>query len=239
MNRPISRTAASAALVLIFCGCITRRAPEVTLENDLQSVLREIELLPPFPTPASSSGSLWTDGGPGAALFRDTRAYRTNDLLTIRVDERSLGTNESQTDLNRTSGVEMGASVAFGLEGPTQVPGKFGISPLLSGKSDSVFAGDGRTTRSSQLSGLITARVARVLPNGDLIIAGQKTVVVNRERQILTLVGSVRAVDVNSDNQVSSGMIGQLTVQLWGRGELDDTARQGWLQRLMNRIWPL
>ena len=68
--------------------------------------------------------------------------------------------------------------------------------------------------------------------------AGQKTVMVNRERQVLTLVGSIRPVDINSSNQVASSKVGDLTVRLWGRGEVDANARQGWFQRVMNRIWP-
>ena len=92
--------------------------------------------------------------------------------------------------------------------------------------------------RDAQVTGFVSVRVGRVLPNGDLVVAGQKTVMINRERQILTLVGSVRPVDIDAHNRVQSAQVGDLTVRLWGKGEVDDTVREGWFMRIMKRIWP-
>ena len=78
----------------------------------------------------------------------------------------------------------------------------------------------------------------RVLPNGDLLIGGQKNVMINNEQQILTVVGTVRPLDINSANVVSSSRIGDLTARLWGKGDIDSTIRQGWFMKIMNRIWP-
>jgi flagellar L-ring protein precursor FlgH len=224
---------------LALVGCLgPHRATQPRLADDIARLDADLAVLPPFPEPAPLSGSLWTDAGPGAALVRDPRAFRINDLVTIRVDERSLGTNESATDLSRSSQVDVGAAIAFGLEEPDPQPGEFNLNQVLSADSQSEFNGDGKTSRSSRLESFITARVLRVLPNGDLVIAGQKSVVVNRERQVLTLVGSVRSVDIDSDNTVPSAAIGDLTVRLWGHGEVDDTVRQGWFLRILNRVWP-
>jgi flagellar L-ring protein precursor FlgH len=231
--------AAVAVALLMVTGCghkLLKTTP--TLASDLDRLHGELDVLPPFPEPAPSSGSIWTDGGPGAALVRDNRAFRVNDLVTIRVVETAAGTNASTTELARSSEAEYGAPIAFGFEDPTRTTGQFNLAKVLSTGSESEFSGDGKTTRSSKLAGTITARVMRVLANGDLVVAGQKTVMVNRDRQILTLVGSVRPVDVDTNNQVSSAAVGDLTVRLWGRGEVDDTVRQGWFMRIMQRIWP-
>jgi flagellar L-ring protein precursor FlgH len=226
-------------LLLLATGCaMIHRGPSPSLKSDVDQLAADLEVLPPFPVPAPSSGSLWTDAGPGAALARDTRAFRVNDLVTISVDESSIGTNESATDLGRQSKAEYGAPVFFGLENPGAAAGQFNLANVLSTSTDMSHKGDGKTTRSSKLEGYITTRVLRVLPNGDMIVAGQKNVMVNRDRQILTLVGSVRPVDVAPNNAVSSSAVGDLTVRLWGRGELDDTVRQGWFMRVMNRLWP-
>jgi flagellar L-ring protein FlgH len=223
----------------ISTGCaVLHQRPGPSLKTDLSRVESDLEVLPPFPIPAVSSGSLWTDGGPGATLFRDTRAFRSNDLVTIAVKESSLGTNQSTTDLNRKAQADIGAPVAFGIEKPSAATGHFNLAKVLSTTTDSQFSGDGKTSRSSELDAYITARVVRVLPNGDLVVAGQKTVMVNRDRQILTLVGSVRPVDVQANNRVDSSAVGDLTVRLWGRGEVDDTVRQGWFMRIMNKLWP-
>jgi flagellar L-ring protein precursor FlgH len=208
------------------------------MAKDMDQLVNELALLPPFPRPLPASGSLWTDGGPGAALVRDPRAFRLNDLVTIVLQEQSLGANESDTALDRSSRAEVGAAVAFGLEDPTPTPGRFNLGTVLDSSFESSFAGEGATTRSSRLLATITGRVMLVLPNGDLVVAAQKTVMVNRDHQILTLVGSVRPVDVGPDNRVPSTAVGDLTVRLWGEGEIDDTVRQGWFLRVLNRLWP-
>ena len=122
-----------------------------------------------------------------------------NDLVTIRLQESSIGANESTTDLSRDSESNFSAPFVFGLSEGDQV---------LETDSESAFTGDGVTTRSSRLVGNLTARVMRVLPNGDMIVAGQKVVMVNRERQVLTMVGSIRPEDVDADNEVPSAKVG-------------------------------
>jgi flagellar L-ring protein precursor FlgH len=204
----------------------------------MQKLEHDLDYLPPVPRPARASGSIWTDGGPGAAMARDTRAFRVNDLVTIKLNERSSGSNQSDTNLERSSENDFGASVFLGLEDPNPTIGQRNLNQVLKSSSSSKFEGDGKTSRSNLLTGNVTTRVMRVLPNGDLMIAGQKTVMVNRERQVLTLVGTVRPVDIDADNRVASSTVGDLTVRLWGRGEIDATVKQGWFQRVMNLIWP-
>lgn len=237
---PMPRLVLIAALSALLSGCsmIRSPSPRPTLESDLRHLREDLDLLPPVPEPAPASGSLWTDAGPGAALTRDTRAYRVNDLVTILLEERSVGRNESETGLNRSSQSDFGAGVAFGLEDAAPQAGKFSLNQVLNSSSSSAFVGDGETSRSNLLTGNVTARVMRVLPNGDLLVAGQKTVMVNRERQILTMVGTLRSVDILANNQVNSSSIGDLTVRLWGQGEIDSTIKQGWFMKTMNRIWP-
>lgn len=218
------------AMLLVGSGCAVRKTfTTPTLVQDIDKLQGEIDLLPPFPEPAPQSGSLWSSGGPGAAMVRDTRAFRVNDLVIIELVESSSGSNQSTTELSRASDSDFTAPFVFGLDN---------LDEVLTTESDSNFSGDGSTARSSQLSASLTTRVLRVLPNGDLVVAGQKTVMVNREKQILTLVGSVRPVDIRATNRVRSSAVGDLTVRLWGNGEVDDTVRQGWFMRIMNRIWP-
>jgi flagellar L-ring protein precursor FlgH len=241
MNPTVRKTVLLLLPVVLLAsfGCSrVKRSVKPTLASDLNRLENDLDLLPPFPEPAPASGSIWIDGGHGAALIRDIRAFRINDLVTITLSESAIGTNKSNTELSRSSEAEYGAPVAFGLEDPSRSAGQFNLQKVLSTSSESEFSGDGETSRSTRLVGTITGRVMRVLPNGDLVVAGQKTVMVNRERQILTIVGSVRPVDVDVNNRVPSTAVGDLTVRLWGHGEVDDTIRQGWFMRIMQRIWP-
>ena len=234
-----ARISAGVLLAALATGCgALPRAQDPSMVEDMGRLNDELFVLPPFPEPIPQSGSLWTDAGPGAALARDTRAFRINDLVTITLQEQSFGSHQSDTDLNRSSSADFGAGVAFGLEKVSPAAGSFNLNQVLSTSSSSAFAGDGSTSRSNALDASITARVMRVLPNGDMVIGGQKTVMINHERQILTLVGTIRAVDVNSANRVASTAVGDLTVRLWGKGEIDSTTRQGWFMKILHRVWP-
>ena len=236
-RRWVARLALLAMAVTPGCALMRSAAPP-TLTDDVTSLQNQMSSLPTAATPMPSSGSLWSDAGPGAALVRDTRAFRVNDLVTIRVDESSTGANEANTNLSRKSNVAFGAKSAFGLESAAVQPGKFDLNNVLGATTDTKHDGQGKTTRTSTLTAALTTRVLRVLPNGDLVIAGQKVVMVNRDRELLTLVGSVRPVDVAADNTVPSSSVGELTVRLWGKGEVDDNAREGWFTHLMHKIWP-
>ncbi len=237
MRRRAAATLLAAALLAGGCA-----GPKIlvrpSLAEDQQQLEEDLDLIPPLPRPAPASGSLWTEAGPAAALARDTRAYRINDLVRVVLQESTVGQNDSTTDLTRSSSADIGASIALGLEDADPQTGRFNLNQALQSNFGTDFQGDGSTARSNLLTANITARVMRVLPNGDLMLAGQKTVMVNREKQILTLVGTVRAVDIDSANRVPSSVVGDLTVRLWGQGEVDDTARQGWFMRVFNRIWP-
>jgi flagellar L-ring protein precursor FlgH len=221
-----------ALSVVVLSGCAAQRhiiKSTPTLDQDLRAVESDLDLLPPFPMAKTGSGSLWSDAGMGAALTRDHRAYRVNDLLTIVVAESSSGSNAASTDVSRASKSDFKAPFVFGLTN---------LDEVFEADSSHSHQGDGKTNRSSQLASNITGRVMRVLPNGAMLVGGQKTVMVNREREVLTLVGVVRPEDVSPGNRVSSAVISDLTVRLWGSGELNETIRQGWFMRIMNKIWP-
>jgi len=229
-RRQLSFCAVVALAVLLACGCAARKtAVTYPLADDVARLQADLDLLPPVARPATESGSLWTDAGPGAALVRDTRAFRVNDQVTIVISESTSGSNQSTTDLARSSETELGAPTVFGLDT---------LNWDMGTETSSNFSGDGRTARQGQLLGNVTARVMRVLSNGDLVVAGQKTVVVNRERQILTLVGSIRPADISPGNRVASSTVGNLTVRLWGSGEVNEAVRQGWFQRMLSLLWP-
>src|SRR5207247_3116403 len=86
----------------------------------------------------------------------------------------------------------------------------FNPDKIVDTTTQKTFKGDGATTRETTVVAFVTARVLGVYPNGDLAILGHKDVEVNHERQVLTIVGIVRAEDLDSSNPVSSDRIAEL-----------------------------
>jgi len=87
------------------------------------------------------------------------------------------------------------------------------------------------------LSAVITARVAEVLPNGDLVLEGVREVEINGDRQVVVLTGIARVADVGPGNVLPSPAIGQLRIRYFGKGLIKDNLSPGWLVKILNKIF--
>ena len=170
-----------------------------------------------------------------AGLTSDRRAHAVNDLLTIRVIENIEAAGTADAKLNKESSASAAVPTLFGLE--TLLPSSVDPNNLASTSSDSQFKGGGSTTRTSMLTATMTARVAEVLPNGDLVLESVRELDLNGERQIVVLTGIVRPQDVRRNNSVPSTQIAQLRIQYYGRGLMKDNLKPGWLVRVLNKIF--
>lgn len=170
-----------------------------------------------------------------ANLSADPRARRVNDLVTIRVLESVIGSGTADSQLNKNSASNVGVPKLFGLE--NKLPDAMDPAALVSASSDTKFKGGGVTTRSGELTAMMTARVLEVLPSGDLVLEGAREIDINGDRQIIVLTGVVRPIDIGRDNVVLSPAIGQLRIRYFGRGLMKDNMKPGWLVRALNKIF--
>lgn len=106
-------------------------------------------------------------------------------------------------------------------------------------ESDSTFKGDAKSNQSNSLNGQITVHVLRVLPNGNLIIRGEKWLTLNTGQEFIRLTGIVRSEDVSSDNTVDSTRVANARISYSGKGSLAEAQETGWLsQFFMSTMWP-
>jgi flagellar L-ring protein precursor FlgH len=172
----------------------------------------------------------WMNG-----LALDRRARRVNDLLTIRVVENITASGTADSSLSKTSSSSHSLLGLFGLE--NKLPSFIDPTKLAGGKNDSQFKGGGTTTRAGELTAIVTARVAEVLPNGDLVVEGAREIEINGDRQIIVLSGVARVSDVDPQNAILSTSIGQLRIRYFGRGLMKDNLSPGFLIRVLNKIF--
>ncbi|HTV03538.1 MAG TPA: flagellar basal body L-ring protein FlgH [Luteitalea sp.] len=168
-------------------------------------------------------------------LASDRRARAVNDLITVRVVENIEAAGSADSQLNKASKASASVPSLFGVE--SKLPSMIDPTNLASASADSSFKGGGTTTRTSQLTATMTARVSEVLPNGDLLLEGVRELDLNGERQIVVLTGIVRPMDVRRNNSVMSTQVGQLRIQYYGRGLMKDNLKPGWLVRVLNKIF--
>jgi flagellar L-ring protein precursor FlgH len=160
-------------------------------------------------------------------LTSDPNARRVNDLVTIRVLESLSASGSADSNVGKSGS----ASAEF--------PGKIGtaLSKLLPAGTDTKFKGAGGTTRSTELSAILTARVTEVLPSGDLVVEGVREVDINGDRSVVVLSGVIRPVDIQPGNVIPSSMVGQLRIRSLSAGLVKDSLTPGWLIRALNKVF--
>jgi flagellar L-ring protein precursor FlgH len=169
------------------------------------------------------------------SLNGDRRATNVNDLVTVRVMESISAIGTADSNLNKKTGGSGSVTNLVGAE--KYIPSFVNPTSLIGFGSDSNFKGGGSTNRASELSAVMTARVAEVLPNGDLVLEGIREVEINGDRQIIVLTGVARAQDVGPGNVLLSPSIGQLRIRYFGKGLIKDTLTPGFLIRILNKIF--
>ncbi|HEX7358907.1 MAG TPA: flagellar basal body L-ring protein FlgH [Bryobacteraceae bacterium] len=181
-----------------------------------------------------SPGSLYTPDAVFADLAADVRARRVDDLVTVVVDEQASAISTGQTKTSRDSGAN--ASINSLLK---PLPATSKLANLVSLNSSRSLDGEGTTSRQTTLTATLTARVADVLPNGDLVIEGTKTVLVNSEKQTISLRGVVRQADLSNANTVLSDNVADMELTINGRGVVHDAIhRPNFLYRLLLGLLP-
>ncbi|MFP4108662.1 MAG: flagellar basal body L-ring protein FlgH, partial [Desulfonatronovibrio sp.] len=110
--------------------------------------------------------------------------------------------------------------------------------PLVEAGSVSDFEGSGTTTRNTNVTASISARVVRVMEGGVMQIEGARNIKVNGENQIIVVRGLARARDVASDNSIPSTHLADAHIEVYGKGIVADKQKPGWLTQLLDRVWP-
>ncbi|HEX4276071.1 MAG TPA: flagellar basal body L-ring protein FlgH [Bryobacteraceae bacterium] len=177
------------------------------------------------PMPAqASTGSLWSPSSRLTDIGSDLRAVQTNDLVTIIVNEQASAVATGATKTSRVSSVNSSVS---SLAGPKSATGA--LANLATAANDTELNGAGTTSRGTQLSTTLSARVTHVLPNGYLVLEGSKDVQVNSEHQEVTVRGIIRPIDLSPGNIVSSNQLAQMEIRINGKGVVGDAIRRPWL----------
>jgi len=184
------------------------------------------------PFPPARNGSLYTSEGPLGEMTRDPRARLVNDLITIVVTESATALSKGTTTSSRKSSANGGVTSLYGAAaGP--------FANLINTNNANTLQGEGATTRSSTVSTRLSARVTHVLPNGYMVVEGYREVMVNSEKQLVTIRGMVRPSDLTRDNAVRSDRLAQMEVRINGKGVVNDAVRRPFfLYRLLLGLLP-
>lgn len=216
------------ALLLAGVGCSIPRRHDPSLVK--KPAIPLVEEAPP--TQPLSDGSLWRD----RPFVVDLRAFRINDLVTLRISESTNAISKADTTTSRDGSNKLTSPTLFGTLATFGI-GSGGDAARSTGTQNK-FAGKGTTGRSATFTTVVTARVVKVIGNGNLIVEGFRDIQLNNETQRLYVAGMVDPNRLDKDNSIASGQVAELRIGYGGQGVVDETLKPGFISRLLNYVWP-
>lgn len=166
-------------------------------------------------------------------IYSDSKAHRIGDIISVILSENTQAKKNAKTELKKENEYDLGAVTGLGGQAVT-VNGKalqFGL------EQDSAFKGDSKSDQGNSLSGNISVHVLRVLPNGNLMIRGEKWITLNNGDEYIRLTGIIRSKDINSNNTILSTKVANARIQYAGTGTFADVNEQGWLTKFFSSSW--
>ena len=242
----IKLLSAIAALGLL-AGCSTfdrlagvNQAPKLSaIENPTaQPGYRKINMpMPEIVAASYQPNSLFSNEARG--FFKDQRAHRIGDILTVIVTIDDSAQISNATTRKRSASNEANIGTSLGSVFGTNVPGvDVGASGDITTGGAMSDGGNGSVNRKESLQTNVAVVVTQVLPNGNLVIEGRQEVRVNFEVRDLIVAGIVRPEDIQSDNTIISEKIAEARISYGGRGQITDVQQPRYGQQIADAILP-
>jgi flagellar L-ring protein precursor FlgH len=215
----------AATVSLSACNAVTRITP---IENPTEQPGYRVVSLP-MPEPTNDrfmANSLWRQGA--RAFFKDQRAARVGDILTVVINISDKATFDNETERTRENTEDSDITNFLGLETQLEkklLPESFDPTSALSLGSTSKSKGVGKVDRSEELNLTVAALVTQ-------------EVRVNFEVRELLIAGVVRPEDITSSNTVQHTQIAEARISYGGRGQLTDVQQPRYGQQVMDILFP-
>ena len=237
-----------ATALLVGCAS-TEKPPLVKTSTSVRPTVADSQ--------PSNAGSLFPASGAAAGrfrpLFEDPRARNVGDTLTIVLNEKTAAKRSSNAAAEKTSGVDITADLSSlnnisgavnGLPGAglarnaaKRVAAAGSAVNGLSAEGSVTFEGSGEAASQNDFTGTITVTVIEVLPNGNLLVAGEKQLAVSSEEEVIRISGVVNPSDLVR-NSTTSSKVADLRLEYRGRGFGDDANKPGWFTNVLLKLSP-
>ncbi|MBF6617800.1 MAG: flagellar basal body L-ring protein FlgH [Candidimonas sp.] len=191
---------------------------------------------PPMPPPpiAQANGAIFQPTAYGNyPLFEDRRPRNVGDIVTVVIQEKTNAAKNVQTTTDRSGSAGFGVGLA-----PAILPTDLGAKQNFDISGSNASEGKGSTRADNTFSGTLTTTVIGVLPNGNLQIAGDKQIAINRGSEHIRFSGVVDPRSITGSNTVSSTQVADARIEFRSKGTMDEVQTMGWLQRFFLNISP-
>ncbi|MBX3648510.1 MAG: flagellar basal body L-ring protein FlgH [Rhodocyclaceae bacterium] len=220
MHSAIYTVLAAAALA----GCVTSTPPTAVHQPMSARPAARNEILP-------SNGAIY-QASHVRPLFEDRRARFVGDTISINIVEKTQAAKKSNTGVERSQDLEVSVPTLF------KVPGKSFQGLNIEANHDSKFSGKGESAANNTFTGTITCTVIEVLPNGNLLVSGEKLVAINQGEEFIRFSGVVNPAHITAANIVTSTQVADARIEYKANGAIDSAQVMGWLARFFLTFLP-
>lgn len=218
----------SLSLAMLASGCTSVPMERDVFPGDPAFAPVSAQSLQP---PLQATGSLYQPRY-SMGLYSDQQARRVGDIITVIFDEQYQSSKSAETKADKSSANSVGAGTILGT-----TPGLQNLNLGVETNSDKQFKGKGEADRSNSLSGEISVSVAEVLPNGILRIRGEKWLTLSEGDEYIRIIGLIRPQDITPNNTVASSKVADARISFGGRGNLNNSTKQGLVDRILTSPW--
>lgn len=239
MNKTTLHSLALTYVILLLSGCTANLVdPELNFEPPVY-----VEQMPAKEEQQNfvSTGSIFGQGS--RPLFTDRKAMRINDVVTVVISEAVKSSSKGARSLTKSDSSNMGGG-SFISAGGSATMNKY--ANKLSGATNigftsatqNAFTGQGSATTDTSFTTRVTARVVKVLQNGNYFISGKKDILVDDQKQTIQISGVIRPYDIDQFNSINSAQIADAKILYKTQGDIDRATKQGWGTKIIQAIWP-
>lgn len=186
-------------------------------------------------------GSLFGQGD--SPLFSDHKAMHVNDIVTVVISETASSSNVGKKALSEADTIGLNGGVFASAGDNSAVNSAInklnGLANIgLSGGSTSAYTGSGSATKNASFTTTVSARIVKVMANGNYFITGRREIMVDEQKQIMQLSGVIRPYDIDQNNQINSSKISDAKILYANEGDVDRSTQQGWASKIAGAVWP-
>ena len=215
------------AASLLLGGCA--QVPREPLVRQPMTARADAPVRPTEP----ANGSIYRTSFGAPALFEDRRPRYIGDILTVLVSENINASKNSAADASRSGS----ASSALGLV-PKLIGGLISSDQDADGKGKNIMSAKGGANSRNTFNGVITVTVVEVLANGNLLVSGEKQMLINQGTEYIRFSGVVNPRTVSANNTVPSTQVADARIEYSAKGYIDEAQNMGWLQRFFLNVLP-
>ena len=240
MNRLVYSSVLSLVTLMSFSACTANLTdPEINFEPPTY-----VEQMPAKEERQdfTSTGSIFGQGE--NPLFSDHKAMHVNDIVTVVISETAKSSNTGTKQLSNVDSSKMGGAL-FSNTGAAnsgmqaKIGGLNGYTNVgLQTDSTRNFKGSGTAVKDASFTTTVSARVVKVLKNGNYFISGSREILIDDQKQIVQISGVIRPYDIDQNNRINSSQMSDAKILYKTEGDVERATKQGWGTKIIQSVWP-